>query len=85
LRAIQTAANATDPKSFREHVHALRGTSGNVGAEALARLCQDLHGMTRERLRLHGDEYVAQLQRELARFEREFTRYEARLRPMTSQ
>ncbi len=74
LAQIGAAAAENDARAFRDSVHALRGTSGNVGAEALARLCQDLHGMTRDRLSAHGEEYVRQLQREFARFEREFAR-----------
>jgi two-component system sensor histidine kinase RpfC len=74
LVKIAAAATEGDARAFRDGVHALRGTSGNVGAEALARLCQDMHGMTRDRLCASGEEYVRQLQRELARFEREFAR-----------
>lgn len=74
LARIGAAATEGDARAFRDGVHALRGTSGNVGAEALARLCQDLHGMTRDRLCANGEEYVRQLQREFTRFEREFAR-----------
>ena len=74
LAQIGAAAAEGDARVFRDGVHALRGTSGNVGAEALARLCQDMHGMTRDRLCSNGNDYVRQLQREFARFEREFAR-----------
>lgn len=84
LVRIKAAAAETDARAFRDGVHALRGTSGNVGAEALTRLCQDMHGMTRDRLCAHGDEYVCQLQRELARFEREFARTSTNLGRYTS-
>ncbi|MFO1154978.1 MAG: ATP-binding protein [Rhodospirillales bacterium] len=74
LMQIGAAAKEGDARAFRDAVHALRGTSGNVGAEALSRLCQDMHGMTRDRLCANGEEYIRQLQREFARFEREFAR-----------
>lgn len=84
LNAITAAAKAVDPRVFREHVHALRGTSGNVGAEALCRLCQDMHGMSKERLQLQGGELIEQLERELSRFENELSRCAASLSRRTS-
>lgn len=74
---IRAAVTAADVPAFRDAVHALRGTSGNVGAEGLWRLSQDSAGMTSERLRQHGHDYVGKLDRELARFKHEFARYAA--------
>ena len=78
LLQIGDAARATDALAFRAAVHALRGTAGNVGADALRRYCQELQGMSQERLRAHGTEYIARLERELARLRREVDRYGAR-------
>lgn len=84
LREIASAKQAVNVQMFRNGVHALRGTSGNVGAEALCRLCQDMHGMTKERLLGQGDELVSQLNKEFARFESELTRCASSLRRRTS-
>lgn len=84
LGEIAEAAAATDAQAFRDNVHALRGTSGNVGAESLCRLCQEMHGMTKERLRTQAPDLVGQLEREFTRFESEFSRCAARLRQRTS-
>lgn len=84
LGEISEAAAAVDAQAFRDGVHALRGTSGNVGAEALCRLCQEMHGMTKDRLRNQGSDLIGQLGHELARFETEFSRCAAQLRKRTS-
>lgn len=84
LREIEAAASAFEAQLFRDHVHALRGTSGNVGAESLCRLCQEMHGMTKERLQMQGAELVDQLRREFSRFETELSHCAARLRKRTS-
>lgn len=68
---LATAVRQCDVRLFRDRVHALRGTSGNVGAEAICKLCQDLHGMTSERLKENGAAYVSQFEHELQRFRRE--------------
>ncbi len=71
IGAIQQAALQCDVVSFRDQVHALRGTSGNVGAEALWRLCRSVSGMTLERLREEGSEFSTRLLHELIRFRQE--------------
>ncbi|MGZ9033308.1 MAG: response regulator, partial [Rhodospirillales bacterium] len=75
LTQIREAAGAIDALAFRAAVHALRGTAGNVGADAMRRYCQELQGMSQERLRAHGKDYVTRLERELARLRREVDRY----------
>jgi len=72
---IKAAVARLDPSAFRDRLHALRGTSGNVGAEAIWRLCKELHGITRDRLRDEGDQITDMLSRELDRFKRELSRY----------
>lgn len=81
---IEAAVRSGDTATFRDAVHALRGTAGNVGAEAISRLCAELHGMTLDRLRSFGRADVRQLEREFARFRRELDGREARLRRSTS-
>jgi two-component system sensor histidine kinase RpfC len=81
MAEIEQACRALNVQLFRERVHALRGTSGNVGAEALCRVCQTLHGITQDRLQQQGDEYLGQMHREFSRFRRELSRYEETRRP----
>ncbi len=80
LTAIDAAVATGDPIAFRAHVHALRGTSGNVGAEGMANACEQLRGMTADRLRAYGSEYVTRLRNELARFEAELRDHARRVR-----
>ena len=77
IAQIRAAIAADSVAAFRESVHALRGTSGNVGAESLWRLSQDSAGMTVERLRRDGNDYVGKLSSELARFRCELTHFAA--------
>jgi CheY-like chemotaxis protein len=81
IARVAEAARTGDARAFRDTVHALRGTSGNVGAEAMGRVCQELQGMTAERLRQTGDESLSRLQHELARFRRELYHGAETLRP----
>jgi two-component system sensor histidine kinase RpfC len=76
LQQIREAARAADALAFRAAIHALRGTAGNVGADALRSFCQELQGMSEERLRVHGRDYVARLEREMDRLRKEVDRYE---------
>jgi two-component system sensor histidine kinase RpfC len=73
IDAIRRAALQCDLPSFRDQVHALRGTSGNIGADALWRLCRSASGMTLERLRQEGSEFSDRLLHELIRFRQEHT------------
>jgi two-component system sensor histidine kinase RpfC len=84
LKDIDAAIAAGDPAAFRDKIHALRGTSGNVGAEAIRRLCQELTGITAEHLRDNGNEYMSRLDHEFDRFRKEFARHAAILRRTTT-
>jgi two-component system sensor histidine kinase RpfC len=84
LKEINAAIVARDPLAFRDKIHALRGTSGNVGAEAIRRLCQELTGITADDLQDNGDDYKSRLDREFARFRKEFARQAAILRRSTT-
>ncbi|MFZ1413598.1 MAG: response regulator [Defluviicoccus sp.] len=73
IGAIRQAVLQCDVASFRDQVHALRGTSGNIGADALWRLCRSVRGMTLERLRQEGGDFGDRLTHELIRFRKEHT------------
>ena len=64
---LAEAASRGDAQTVRDKAHALRGTSGNVGAAALRRLCADLSGITPETLARQGGDLVRKLNAELAR------------------
>ncbi|MGF1641182.1 MAG: ATP-binding protein [Rhodospirillales bacterium] len=80
LQDIDGAVRARDASVFRDRIHALRGTSGNVGAVAIRRVCQDLTGITANDLRDNGADYLDRLHHEFGRFRREFDRQAAILR-----
>ena len=84
LEEINAAVAARDPTAFRNKIHALRGTSGNVGAEAIRRLCQELTGIGTANLRENGDDYIARLDYEFTRFRKELARQAAILRRSTT-
>jgi len=75
LQHISQCVRTGDAHGFRDNIHALRGTSGNVGAEAIWRACQEMRGMTRDRLRAEGEELETRLKRELVRYQQELTKY----------
>ncbi|MGZ8995516.1 MAG: ATP-binding protein [Rhodospirillales bacterium] len=81
LTQIREAVRTVDALAFRAAVHALRGTAGNVGANAMRRFCQELQGMSQERLRAQGGDYVARLDCELDRLRQEVGCYEAGVEP----
>lgn len=68
LAQLELAIETGDSLRFRELVHALRGTAGNVGAVSLARVCRELHGTTQERLANGGELMLLRLRSEFDRF-----------------
>jgi two-component system sensor histidine kinase RpfC len=77
ITEIERAIKARDPLAFRAGVHALRGTAGNVGAEAIRRVCQDFKGVTSDDISRHGTGYIRRLRREFERFRKEVSRFNA--------
>jgi|GEM_PF-1785318 len=62
IEQLGTAVSAGDAKGVREAAHALKSTSGSLGATTLSALCKDLEMMGREG-RLHGaDELLVRLE-----------------------
>ena len=80
LEEIRGAVDSVDAPRFRAAAHALQGTAGNVGAAAIARACQELHGISTERLQSLGEEHLARLEHEFERFLGEFSAHQAELR-----
>jgi two-component system sensor histidine kinase RpfC len=55
LLAMQEALLKMDYTAFRELAHALKGSSGNLGAEALFQVCRDISQLSQSELRDSGD------------------------------
>ncbi|MBK8211111.1 MAG: response regulator [Rhodospirillales bacterium] len=71
---IAGAIRNGDTMLFRDRLHALRGTSGNVGATAICRLCREYHGITDQRLAESGPAILRRLSDSLQRFREEFVK-----------
>lgn len=72
VEEIAGAIRTSDTMLFRDRLHALRGTSGNVGATAMCRLCREYHGITDQRLAESGPAILRRLSDSLQRFREEF-------------
>jgi HPt (histidine-containing phosphotransfer) domain-containing protein len=55
LAAMQEALLKKDYAAFKELAHALKGSSGNLGAEALFQVCRDISQLSLTELRDSGD------------------------------
>ncbi|TVR96114.1 MAG: response regulator [Rhodospirillales bacterium] len=67
IQEVEEAVADLDAARLRDKLHALRGTSGNVGAQGLRRVCEEFRGVTRSDLERHGREFVARLNFEFGR------------------
>ncbi|NIR31901.1 MAG: response regulator [Gammaproteobacteria bacterium] len=76
--AIDSAARALDERrveEFRERIHALKGTAGNVGADELQDLCARLQRGDLADLRAHGHDYIDELRGSFSRTKEALTGY----------
>lgn len=78
---IAEAISLNDAERLRERLHALRGTSGNVGATAMCGLCREYQAITNERLVEAGPAILWRLRDNLERFRQDFTEGIDLLRP----
>ena len=78
---IAEAIGLNDAERLRERLHALRGTSGNVGATAMCGLCREYQAITNERLVEAGPAILWRLRDNLERFRQDFTEGIDLLRP----
>ncbi len=79
IEDIEAAVRELDAGKFRDKVHALRGTSGNVGAQGLRRVAEEFRGVTQSDLQQHGREFVGRLTFEFARVRTEISQNDAYL------
>lgn len=73
IEEIEAAVEELDAGKFRDKVHALRGTSGNVGAQGLRRVTEEFRGITQNDLKQHGQDFVGRLTFEFARVRSEIS------------
>lgn len=62
LAAMNTALLNEEYTVFKELAHALKGSSGNLGAEVLFQVCRDISQLTHSELRDSGDAQLAAAQ-----------------------
>jgi two-component system, sensor histidine kinase RpfC len=79
IEEIEAAVDDLDAGRFRDKVHALRGTSGNVGAQGLRRISEEFRGVTQVDLQQNGREFVGRLTFEFARVRSEISQNQAYL------
>ena len=56
---------------LREKSHSLKGSSRNIGADAIGEICQSLEALADTRTKTGGDELLQRLENEFARVEQE--------------
>ena len=54
LVQMNAAVSKDDFHAFKELVHTMKGSSGNMGAESLHQTCSQIMAMTEDELRVHG-------------------------------
>ncbi len=74
LKSIESAANESDVAAFRNRVHALRSSSGNMGAAVISRLCGEVLGSDHEDLEANCRQYSARLKNAFDDFRHQFPR-----------
>ena len=80
IRQLEAAAKARDTREFRELVHALRGSSGYIGASQFYQLLLSLRGIDTRDLGKNADEYVARIKTEFDRLRTALTQYKSEAR-----
>ncbi|MCP4327411.1 MAG: response regulator [Alphaproteobacteria bacterium] len=71
LEEMERAYEKLDVRGFRDHVHALRSSSANIGAMRIFNLCMEISGISPQDMRARGSEYVAQFKEEFRRARQE--------------
>jgi two-component system, sensor histidine kinase RpfC len=80
IRQLEAAAKAHDTREFRELVHALRGSSGYIGASQFYQLLLSLRGIDTRDLGKNADDYVARIKSEFDRLRTALTQYNSEAR-----
>lgn len=62
IDSMKTALLKQDYKTFKELAHALQGSSGNVGAEALHELCREISRLNHSGLQVSANDFLKRVQ-----------------------
>ncbi len=80
--SIQLASDQKDVAAFRNRVHALRSSSGNMGAAVISRLCAEVLGSDHQDLEANIEQYAARLRSAFDDFRHQFPQNTDTLRQM---
>lgn len=80
--SIELASNERDVAAFRNRVHALRSSSGNMGAAVISRLCAEVLGSDHQDLEANIGQYSARLRNAFDDFRHQFPQNTDTLRQM---
>lgn len=75
IRELEQAVAEGNPERARNAAHALRGNSGQIGANGLMRECACFSGIAAPELERHGREYVERVRNEFVRIRPYLDRY----------
>ena len=75
IRELEQAVAEGDPERARNSAHALRGNSGQIGANGLMRACASFSGIAAPELGRNGREYLDRVRKEFARIRPFLDRY----------
>jgi HPt (histidine-containing phosphotransfer) domain-containing protein len=75
IRELEQAVAERDPELARHAAHALRGNSGQIGANGLMRACGSFSGIAVPELEGNGRDYLDQVRKEFARIRPFLDRY----------
>jgi len=75
IRELEQAVAEGNPMRARNAAHALRGNSGQIGANGLMRECAGFSGISAPELERNGQEYLERVRKEFARIRPFLDRY----------
>jgi len=75
IRELEQAVAEGDPERARQAAHALRGNSGQIGANGLMRACGSFSGIAVPELERNGRDYLDRVREEFARIRPLLDRY----------
>eukprot|EP01097_Dermamoeba_algensis_P003794 TRINITY_DN2582_c0_g1_i4.p1 TRINITY_DN2582_c0_g1~~TRINITY_DN2582_c0_g1_i4.p1 ORF type:complete len:123 (-),score=20.98 TRINITY_DN2582_c0_g1_i4:15-383(-) len=75
LERIKTALEEGNEKEFILYSHDLKGSSANVGADAISAICKTMEKLGKDGKMMEGDKYVPYLEAEYEAFVEVFDQY----------
>jgi two-component system sensor histidine kinase RpfC len=84
LGSLATAVRQADVQAFRDHVHALRSASANIGADGVYQLCLSWRRISSGELESQGESHVDKLASQLERVRAALLKYTVEMNGMHS-